>query len=222
MTSNDDRGAGGVAALAGIGLAVGAAAFGAFLSNRHRNEDRDDAPSSAKRSREGEFELVGRTVTIRKDRSELYSYWRDFENLPRFMENVEQIEGSGDGQDSSVWTVKAPAGTTVDVETTVSRDEKDREIAWRSVEGSDIETHGRVTFEDAPGERGTRVGLEIAYKPPAGKVGRSIAQLFLREPEIQARHDLKRFKMLMETGEIATSAKRKDETRAAKQQDNEQ
>ena len=86
--------------------------------------------------------------------------------------------------------------------------------------GLNLVTEGRVTFKDAPGERGTRVGLIIAYQPPGGELGRVLAKLFLREPEIQARHDLKRFKMLMETGEIATSATRRDQTREAKYQEN--
>ena len=85
-------------------------------------------------------------------------------------------------------------------------------------DGTEIETSGKVRFEDAPGERGTRVSLVMAYDPPAGALGRAVAKLFLREPQVQARHDLKRFKMLMETGEIATSARTRDETRAAKQE----
>ncbi|MBY0345179.1 MAG: hypothetical protein K2Q29_15115, partial [Sphingomonadales bacterium] len=77
----------------------------------------------------------------------------------------------------------------------------------RSTEDSDIDTEGRVTFEDAPGERGTRVSLIIAYKPKGGILGDTVAKLMRRSPELQGRHDLKRFKMLMETGEIATSAR---------------
>ena len=80
-----------------------------------------------------------------------------------------------------------------------------------AVPGSQIDTEGRVSFEDAPGERGTRVTLIIAYQPPGGALGKGLAKLFGREPAIQARHDLKRFKMLMETGEIATSAPRREE-----------
>ena len=79
----------------------------------------------------------------------------------------------------------------------------------------------RGAFADAPGDRGTRVSLVMFYDPPAGKLGRAVATLFQREPETQARHDLKRFKMLMETGEIATSAHTRDATRQAKQQETE-
>jgi uncharacterized membrane protein len=116
-----------------------------------------------------------------------------------------------------VWTIRAPAGRTVEVETEIVREQEGELIAWRSVPGSQIDTEGRVSFKDAPGDRGTRVSVRVAYKPPAGELGRLVAKLFQREPEVQARHDLKRFKMLMEAGEIATSARRKDQTRAAKQ-----
>jgi uncharacterized membrane protein len=132
---------------------------------------------------------------------------------------VEQVRTDG-ANGLSVWTIRAPGGQKVEVRTEVL-DERDGElIAWRSVEGSDIETDGRVEFRDAPGERGTRVTVCMAYKPPAGAIGKTIAKAFLREPAIQARHDLKRFKMLMETGEITTSARRREDTRAAKMNSN--
>lgn len=179
----------------------------------------DSAPGFTTRrgSREfGKYAVSGRCVTIGKPRTELFAFWRDFANLARFMENVEAVRPAGD-DGHCVWTIRAPAGRTVDVETVIAREEPGELIAWRSVEGSDIDTEGRVTFEDAPGDRGTRVSVRIAYKPPAGELGRLFAKMQGREPEIQARRDLRRFKMLMETGEIATSARRKDQTRAARQ-----
>lgn len=202
---------------AGIALAAGAIALAAKQQNRRRHSDHpaDDAPGFAARRDFGRYEVVGRSVTIARPRAELFAYWRDFSNLARFMENLIEVSPAGsDGH--SVWTIRAPAGESVEVETRIAREVDGELIAWRSVGGSDIDTEGRVTFEDAPGERGTRVGLIIAYVPPMGEAGRVAAKLFRREPEVQARHDLKRFKMLMETGEIATSARRKDAARAAK------
>jgi uncharacterized membrane protein len=220
MTSHDDEGPGGLGTAAGIGLALGAAALGAFLTTRNgrprKDHHGDSAPGFTQRRNFGHYDVTGRTVTIRKPREELYAFWRDFHNLPRVMENLESVRPSGtDGR--SIWTIKAPGGRTVEVETEIAREVENELIAWRSVEGSEIDTEGRVTFEDAPGERGTRVGLIIAYHPPGGEVGRLVAKAFLREPAVQARHDLKRLKMLMETGEIATSARHRDQTRAAKQ-----
>ncbi len=218
-SSSTEKTAGLATAAAGLGIALGAAAIGAFVQTRKAKEAQgDDAPAFTARRSFGHYDVVGRTVTIRRPRAELYAFWRDFQNLASFMENLEAIQPTGaDGL--SVWTIKAPAGQTVDVETEVVKEVENELVAWRSVEGSDIDTEGRVTFEDAPGERGTRVGLIIAYHPPAGAAGKAIAKMFMREPAIQARHDLKRFKMLMETGEIATSARRKNETRAAKREE---
>lgn len=216
-TRNKDYGTAG--AIAGMGLALGAAAFGAYLSTRKRDWNGDDAPGFTARRGFGRYDVVGRTVTIRKPRQELFEFWRDFQNLPRFMENLEKVTPKG-SEGRAIWTIKAPGGGTVDVETKIAREENGKLIAWRSVEGSDIDTEGRVTFEDAPGDRGTRVGLIIAYDPPGRELGRLIAKAFRREPEVQARHDLKRLKMLMETGEIATSARRKDQTRAVQQEEN--
>ncbi|HEV7290816.1 SRPBCC family protein [Devosia sp. RR2S18] len=165
----------------------------------------DDAPKRTNRDdKDGDLAIVGRSVLINRPRSELFAYWRDFTNLPSFMEAVEKIQMTGEKR--SVWTIRAPAGQTVELETEVTDVVDGESIAWRSVEGSQIKTEGRVTFTDAPADRGTVVSADIGYEPPAGDLGRVVAKLFAAEPNIQARHELKRFKMLMETGEIATGA----------------
>jgi uncharacterized membrane protein len=184
----------------------------AAASKRHRREVMpDSAPGFTARRSFGDYCVVGRTVTIARPRQELYRFWRNFSNLPQFMENLDRVEPAAGGPDHNTWFIKAPAGTLYAVDTRIAREVEGELIAWRSTEGSQIDTEGRVTFEDAPGERGTRVGLIIAYKPPGGALGNAIATLARRSPELQARHDLKRFKMLMETGEIATSTRRRDE-----------
>jgi uncharacterized membrane protein len=165
----------------------------------------DDAPKRTNRDdKDGDLAIVGRSVLINRPRTELFAYWRDFTNLPSFMEAVEKIQMTGEKR--SVWTIRAPAGQTVELETEVTDVVDGESIAWRSVEGSQIKTEGRVTFTDAPADRGTVVSADIGYEPPAGDLGRVVAKLFAAEPNIQARHELKRFKMLMETGEIATGA----------------
>lgn len=188
---------------AGLGVAAGAVALGALAAANRPRADHppDDAPGrTAKRDSFGEYEVVGHAVTINRPRHELYAFWRDFSNLASFMDNIERVQPTGENR--AVWTIKAPAGQTVDVETEVVEDRADELIAWRSVEGSDIDTEGRVRFRDAGG-RGTIVEAIIAYKPPAGALGKVIAKLFQREPNIQGRQELKRLKMLMETGEVA-------------------
>jgi uncharacterized membrane protein len=186
----------------GVAASVAAIAAAAVMARPRGEKHRpDDSPGrTAKRSSFGDYQIVGHAVTINKPKAELYGFWRDFQNLATFMENVVRVQPSG--ADRSVWTIKVPAGQTVDVETTVVEERENELIAWRSVEGSDIDTEGRVTFRDA-GPRGTIVEAIIAYKPPGGKAGQWIAKLFQREPNIQGRQELKRLKMLMEAGEVA-------------------
>lgn len=198
----------------GLGvLAVAAATFGAVRAkNDGRSSSRpkrvgerrhDDAPGHTARSVPGDYEVSGRSVLINKPRSELYAYWRDFQNLPTFMENLTAVRP--EGGKVSTWIIKAPAGRSVEIETEIVAEKKGELIAWKSTPDSTIDTEGRVEFRVAPGGRGTYVTLVIAYDPPGGVLGKWAAKLFRREPEVQARVELKRFKMLMETGEIATS-----------------
>ena len=176
----------------------------------------DDAPASAAKSdaaarASAEMvdaqggHVVGRSVTINRPRAELYAYFRDFTKLPTFMENVERIDMLSPTR--SRWVVKAPGGRTVEWIAKLTEEQDGEAFAWTSEEGADIANSGRVTFRDAQGQRGTIVTATILYDPPGGGVGKVIAKLFQREPAIQARRDLRRFKMLMETGEVATAAR---------------
>jgi uncharacterized membrane protein len=149
-------------------------------------------------------ELVGRTVTIGRPRQEIYQAWRDFTRFPSFMDNVEQVEDLGGGR--SRWMIKGPAGKDVELFTTIIEDKPGERIAWESDQDSDIDTAGILELTDAPGDRGTYVRLLKSYDPPGGAIGRGIAKLLQREPSLQARRDLRRFKQLMETGEVTKNA----------------
>ena len=176
------------------------------------NEERASGIAAVSQSRGDD--LIGRSVTINRPRDELFAYWRDFSNLPSFMDNVERIDILSNT--TSHWVVKAPAGRTVEWDATITEEKAGELIAWTSAEGADVPNSGRIEFRDA-GARGTIVTATIAYDPPAGVVGKVIAKLFQREPAIQARRDLRRFKQLMETGEVATAAwtqKQRDEEKA--------
>ena len=177
----------------------------------------DDAPLAAsKRSDTAHFKdhltdgkgdtVAARAVTINRPVAEVYSYWRDLTNLPSFMDNVVSI--TVDGEKGSHWVVKAPGGKTVEWDARITEERPNELLAWTSEEGADVPNSGRVEFRDA-GARGTVVTATIAYDPPGGVVGKLIAKMFQREPAIQARRDLRRFKQLMETGEIATSSRTK-------------
>lgn len=148
--------------------------------------------------------LIGRSVTINRPLPELFAYWRDFSRLATFMENVDRIDVVDDKR--SHWVVKAPGGRHVEWDAVVTDEARDSFIAWASAAGADVPNSGRIDFRDA-GARGTVVTATILYDPPGGAIGKLIAKMFQREPAIQARRDLRRFKQLMETGEIATAAR---------------
>lgn len=175
-----------------------------------------DVPATAARDSDvrageaprGEKTMIASIVTIAKPAQELYDFWRDFSNLALVMENIERIDVADPMR--STWVVKAPGDRTVQWESVVTEDQPGKLIAWQSVEGSEIRNAGRVEFRDIAG-RGTVVRAVIAYDPPGGVVAQLIAKLFQREPALQSRRDLRRFKQFMETGEISTSAR----TRAA-------
>ena len=170
----------------------------------HLTRERDDAPITAAKDIDPDKALIAESVTINRPARELYDFWRRQENLAQVMENVVAIEPLGG--DRFRWTVKAPAGKEVTWESTITKDIPGQEIYWQSAPGGDIENNGRIEFRKA-GLRGTVVRAVIAYDPPGGVVGQLVAKLFQREPRLQTRRDLHRFKQLMETGEIATSAR---------------
>ena len=147
--------------------------------------------------------LVGRSVTIDRARDELYAFWRDFKNLPLFMHNVRDV-AIRDARHSH-WIIAAPAGKTVEWDSRITHDEPGHLIAWESLEGATVRNSGRVEFLDSPDGRGTVVRVTLAYDPPAGGLGKLVAKMFQKEPKVQARQDLRRFKQLMETGEVSTA-----------------
>jgi uncharacterized membrane protein len=209
-------------ALIGAGIAtVAAGAAAAFLLSKRTGsagapiENISDAPDYVWRrgTKRYETDLLGNTVTVGRPREELFEEWRDFTRFPAFMENVEKVEKLDSKR--SRWTIKAPLGLSIELVTRITSEEPGRSISWVSEPQSEIETEGRVEFIEAPPGRGTFVRLTQRYSPPGGRIGKGLAKLLQREPKIQARRDLRRFKQLMETGEVATNASpsgRKSET----------
>jgi uncharacterized membrane protein len=146
---------------------------------------------------------VKKTILINRSHEDLYRHWGDFQNLPRFMKNLESVEPITDKR--SHWVAKGPAGKRVKWDAEITEDRPNELIAWRSLDGADVENSGSVRFETAPGGRGTSVSVEMQYSPPAGVVGATVAKLFGRAPEQEVEEDLRRFKQMMETGEIITT-----------------
>ncbi len=148
---------------------------------------------------------VEKAVTINRAPEELYRFWRNFENLPRFMNHLESVRVlDGDGKRSH-WKAKAPLGTSVEWDAEIINEVENRLIGWRSLEGADVPNAGSVRFEPATGGRGTVVKVNLEYDPPAGVVGAAFAKLFGEEPTAQVQEDLRHFKQVMEAGEMPTT-----------------
>lgn len=146
--------------------------------------------------------LIGRTVSVNRPRCELYAFWRDFTNFPLFMENIQSVMTEGV---RSHWVVQAPGDRTVEWDSILTQDEPNLAIGWKSDDGATVRNSGRVEFKDSTNGRGTIVTATLIYDPPGGALGKAWAKLFQREPGIQVRRDLRRFKQLMEAGEVSTS-----------------
>jgi uncharacterized membrane protein len=146
---------------------------------------------------------VKKVVTVNGSPAELYQFWHDFENLPRFMRHLEAVQVTGPGR--SHWRTKGPAGQTVEWDAEITEDRPNELIAWRSLEGAAVPNSGMVSFTPATGGRGTWVKVVLHYDPPGGKAGALVAKLFGEEPEKQVYDDLHAFKQVMEVGEIVLS-----------------
>jgi uncharacterized membrane protein len=146
---------------------------------------------------------VLRTITINRPPEEIYAFWSDLRNLPRFMAHLESVELTGP---TSRWRAKGPAGSAITWDAEVVLDRPGECIAWRSVEGTTtVPNRGVVRFTPAPGQRGTEVQVELKYEPPGGALGASFAKLFGEEPSQQIDGDLRRLKQVLETGEVLQS-----------------
>ncbi|HEX2053542.1 MAG TPA: SRPBCC family protein [Actinomycetota bacterium] len=148
--------------------------------------------------------LKGRTaITVNKPAEDVYGYWHQFENLPTFMFHLESVTKRGDNLYH--WVAKAPLGRKVEWDAEVVEDLPNQLIRWRSTEDADVPNSGSVRFAPAPGNRGTEVIVEIDYQLPGGAIGDSVARMFGEEPQQQMKDDLRRFKQVLETGEVVRS-----------------
>ncbi|MDQ5844195.1 MAG: SRPBCC family protein [Acidobacteriota bacterium] len=146
---------------------------------------------------------VEKTIAINSTPRDLYNFWRDLENLPRFMENLEsvtQLDGN-----RSHWVAIGPGGKKIEWDAEIYNEKEGELIAWRSLPGADITNAGSVHFEEAPGGRTAYVRVTLNYNPPGGKAAALFAKLFGQEPGQLVEHNLKRLKQLIETGEIPTT-----------------
>lgn len=140
-------------------------------------------------------------IRLEKPLDEVYRFWRQFENLPRFMTYLEQVTDLGGGR--SHWVAKGPAGVRVEWDAEIINEVENQVIGWLSLPGSDVVTAGSVNFDAVRLGRSTQVTVHLQYAPPAGKVGSFVAMLAGREPSQTIREDLRHLKQILEAGEVA-------------------
>ena len=191
-----------VAGAAGFGMAVGGYARGGLkglvmfilgTGMMARSVTNRNIASIAR----GEAIPVQKTIRIDKPVAEVFAYWRNLENFPMWMSHV--IEVRYIGGDRYHWKVEGPAGVPVEWDAELLNVVENREMTWRSVEGSEVHNTGRVRFEE-DGD-GTRVHVLIKYLPPGGVIGHAVAKAFGTDPASEMDDDLNRLKSLIETGQ---------------------
>jgi uncharacterized membrane protein len=164
--------------------------------NTALDEERTSPVASLRR---GEGTRVEQSIGVDRPPNDLFRFWRNFENLPRFMDNLESVRVLDDRV--SHWVAKGPAGTRVEWKAEIHNEIENQLIAWRSLAGSEVDHAGSVHF--TPAANGTEVRVILRYSPPAGKFASVVAKLAGEDPEQQVADDLRRFKQVMEAGEFS-------------------
>lgn len=203
-SDDSDRGRVTAATAAVLGVTVLDFLTGQQLSKRGGNggESGRERRLSRRDQSSGGIEVT-EAITVNRPRTEVYGFWHNFENFPRFMAHLESVQVIDPRR--SHWRAKAPGGRRVEWDAETVEDRPDELIAWRSLPDSEVPNSGTVRFRDAPGDRGTEVIVDLRYQPPGGRLGALVAKLFGEEPSQQVKGDLRRFKQVMEIGEIVHS-----------------
>ncbi|HEX3722353.1 MAG TPA: SRPBCC family protein [Nitrolancea sp.] len=178
------------------GLLLASVAGGAvtYGIGRRRAHDAPDGEHSIR---------IEKVITINKPVEEVYRAWSKVTDLPRILSHLQSVTDLGQGK--SHWVANAPLGKTVEWDAETMVDQENRVISWRSTGETAVQNVGAVRFQEAPNGRGTELRVRIEYNVPFGTVGSAVAKLFGEEPGQQVEDDLRRFKQMLETGEVATT-----------------
>jgi uncharacterized membrane protein len=147
--------------------------------------------------------LVRDTITVGRSPEECYTFCRDLNHLPRFIDHIQAIQKIDETH--SRWVIRTPIGTVLTAECAIFNDQPGRLIAWRSLDNAEVRSAGAIRLQPAPGNRGTEVTVEYNYEPPDGLLGATAAKLLGHSPDRRMREDLRRFKQIMEAGEVVTA-----------------
>lgn len=196
---------GGLLALAGGNLLFRGASGRSFLYRAFGVDTSKAFGKLAKAADTGERFTVEKSITLAATAADAYRFWRNFENLPRVMRHLKSVRSIDDRR--SHWVATAPAGLDIEWDAEITDERRDRKIAWRSLEGAEIENKGVVLFEPVQDGDATELRVYLEYAPPAGKAGKAFAKLFGKDPARMIEEDLRRFKTLIEAGEPALDGK---------------
>jgi uncharacterized membrane protein len=186
----------------GLLLAMGASGYCPFYQALNIDNARKGAAQPSDYYDDGIHVVV--SYAIAKPAEELFAFWRNFENLPKFMNHLKAVICKGPNR--SHWVARGPAGMDLEWDAEIINEEPNRLISWRTVGEADVDSAGTVLFVPAADSRGTRVHVNLDYIPPAGRLGQAIAKIFGDDPAQLIRDDLRRFKQIMETGDIPATA----------------
>jgi uncharacterized membrane protein len=181
-----------------IGSVAGLTALDVVISTQLTRAERQGLAVAKERALS-----LTKVVTVGRGPEEVYQFWRNFQNLPSFMSILQSVEVLSDRR--ARWKVEGPKGKSLEWEVEITDDRPGERIAWRSLQGAPVPHAGEVRFRRAPSGRGTEVALTTRLRPPGGVVGGAIARLLRKVPEIQVDKDLRRFKQVMEVGEVVCS-----------------
>jgi uncharacterized membrane protein len=144
---------------------------------------------------------VEKKITVQKPAEEVYHFWRNLENLPRFMSHLEEVRTINENK--SHWKAKGPMGSHVEWDAVITNERPNERISWKSLGGADVPNSGTVVFQQDPDGISTEVRVSLEYQPPGGQAGAMLAKLFGEEPQKQLEDDLNKFKEVIESGATA-------------------
>ena len=165
------------------------------LVERNTSSRRTTEPHASLKS--GEGEKLEQSITINRAPDEIYSFWRQLENLSRFMQHIKSVTQMGDN--ISHWVVETSHGAKFEWDARIIEDKPGEMLSWQSLDGADIDNAGSVWFTPAPDGQGTVVKVAMKYSPPGGKLAALMAKVFGDSAEKQMMEDLVRLKNLLET-----------------------
>lgn len=186
------RGRRGTASLVALAVVGGADLYAALRTMHNGGRHAHGSPHRSLRA----------AVTVRRSPEDVYRFWRNLENLPSFMHHLQSVTESGD---RSHWVANGPIGRSVEWDAQITDDEPNKRIAWQSLPGSSVEHGGSVEFTPSPDSRSTEVRVRVGYRLPGGVIGKAAATALGESPEQQVSDDLRRFKQILETGQIMRS-----------------